>query len=228
MWRLTEEAKQHGVKSTTRYRSKQPNKRGHRSGLYPQKQRAGAIGGRNAKKQLRHRRMNDAYRSEPYQSRSIPTPATFDSVYNSEMAMFARSPYYSSSSSEIDHLEYPNDTFGNPVEVCRPGMMHDTYTHGLPTHGLPTHGLPMVSSPHGSSPLGAYDAYIQMPSDPAEPLFTASPSPTASEPRTPPDSDTHGCYDNRYGPLSNVGLCFDPYIPLGDSTYAHEPLGDDE
>ncbi|KAF1978899.1 hypothetical protein BU23DRAFT_190346 [Bimuria novae-zelandiae CBS 107.79] len=218
MWRLTEEAKQHGVKSTTRYRSKQPNKRGHRSGLYPQKQRAGAIGGRNAKKQLRHRRMNDAYRSEPYQTRSIPTPTTFGSAFNSDMSMYSHNPYYSPTGSEVDHMEYPTDSFGNPVEVRRPGMMHEGFAHGYPTHGLPM----------SSSPVGGYDAYIQLPSDPSDPLFSNSPSPSASEPRTP-DSETAGWSDNVFGSMGGAGhLGYDPYVPLGDSTIAHEPLAENE
>lgn len=220
MWRLTEEAKQHGVKSTTRYRSKQPNKRGHRSGLYPQKQRAGAIGGRNAKKQLRNRtRFSDAFRSEPYQSRSIPTPTTFDPTFSADIGMYSHGPYYSPSGSEVDVMEYPTDVFGNPVEVHRSSMLHGSFTHGLSSQGLPM----------SSSPIGGYDAYIQLPSDPAEPLFTNSPSPSASEPRTP-ESDVAGWHDNVFGSIGSAGqLSFDHYpIDLADSTFAHEPLDDIE
>ena len=220
MWRLTEEAKLHGVKSTTRYRSKQPNKRGHRSGLYPQKQRAGAIGGRNAKKQSRHRaRMNDAYRSEPYQARSIATPATFDSIFNpAEVPMYSHSPYYSPSVSDVEAMEYPIDTFGNPVEVRRPAMMHEYLTHGLRTHGLSM-----------SSPIGSYDACIQLPSDPAEPLFTNSPSPSASEPLTP-DSDGTGWNDDVFASMGGIGhIGLDTYqTSLNDSTLAHEMPGENE
>ncbi|KAF2732944.1 winged helix DNA-binding domain-containing protein, partial [Polyplosphaeria fusca] len=51
MWKLTNEAIQEGVKSTTRYRSKQPNKRGHRMGQpQPQRQASGAKGGQAAKR----------------------------------------------------------------------------------------------------------------------------------------------------------------------------------
>lgn len=220
MWRLTEDAKQHGVKSTTRYRSKQPNKRGHRSGMYPQKQRAGALGGRNTKKQLRHRpRLDNVYRSEPHNTRSIPTPASFDSGFSSDMPMCSPLPYYSPSSSEVDTMEYPTDTFGNPVETYRPNMVHGPCTNGLPINGLPM--LPRST--------GVCGTYIQLPSDPAEPLFTNSPSPSASEPRTP-DSDIHNWNDNILGSIPGLGDSgFDHYpITFAGSTFAHEPLEENE
>ena len=220
MWRLTEEAKQHGVKSTTRYRSKQPNKRGSRLGLYPQKQRAGALGGRNAKKQLRHRtRLSNEYRSEPHHTRSIPTPATFDSGFSSEPPIYSHQPYYSPSGSEADAMEYPIDTFGNPVEAYRSSMMHGAYSSGFPTNGLPIL----------SSPAGTCDAYIQLPSDPAEPLFTNSPSPSASEPRTP-DSEIPSWNDNVLGSFAGLNDSgFDHYpITFAGSTFAHEPLEENE
>ncbi|KAF9732465.1 hypothetical protein PMIN06_004007 [Paraphaeosphaeria minitans] len=205
MWKLTQDALANGVKSTTRYRSKQPNKRGHRTSHYPQRQRAGAMGGRSAKKQLRHRaRMHDAYRSDPYQtlSQSMPTPATpatpatFDSFCSnmSRFDMYSNSPsFYSSSGSEIDAMEYQSDAHGTASEQRMPQQIF--------------HGLPSASVP--SSSLASYsDGYIQLPSDPAVPLFTNSPtdtpSPSASEPRTP-DSQSSGWDGGIYDPMGGPG-----------------------
>ena len=57
MWRLTDEAIREGVKSTTRYRSKQPNKRGHRTQQpQPQRQASGAKGGQAARRSARMKR----------------------------------------------------------------------------------------------------------------------------------------------------------------------------
>jgi len=56
MWRLTPEALIEGVKSTTRYRSKQPNKRGHRTHHpQPQRQASGAKGGHASRRSARSR-----------------------------------------------------------------------------------------------------------------------------------------------------------------------------
>ncbi|KAF1981945.1 hypothetical protein K402DRAFT_425018 [Aulographum hederae CBS 113979] len=57
LWRLTDKAIREGVKSTTRYRSKQPNKRPPRSHHPdPTRQASGARGGQAAKKSARLRR----------------------------------------------------------------------------------------------------------------------------------------------------------------------------
>jgi hypothetical protein len=78
MWRLTDEAIREGVKSTTRYRSKQPNKRSHRTQQpQPQRQASGAKGGQAARRSAnlrRSKRMNGQYRNDPYISRSVPAP----------------------------------------------------------------------------------------------------------------------------------------------------------
>lgn len=215
MWRLTDDALVNGVKSTTRYRSKQPNKRGHRTGLYPQRQRAGAMGGKSAKKQLRHKaRMQDGYRSNPYQtpSRTMPTPATFEPSIRSDMSMYTGSPYYSSSGSEVDHMEYQPNAYSSPLEARRLDMSQPLL-----------HGLPL-----SSSTLSSYDnGYFHPPSDPAEPLFTNSPSPSASEPRTP-GSDAPGWNDNFFGSISSMGQIgsgFDAYMHLGDINMGESGFG---
>ncbi|KAJ4299904.1 hypothetical protein N0V90_005151 [Kalmusia sp. IMI 367209] len=211
MWRLTQEAIEKGVKSTTRYRSKQPNKRGHRTGNYPQRQRAGAMGGMKAKKASLQRkaRMNEGYRSEPYQSRSIPTPSSFDAIYTPELPMqttqYPPSPYYSPSGSEVDHLDYAIDSYNSsPLQVPQ------TF------HGLPISQQEMVAA-YG-------DGYIHLPIDPAEPLFTNSPSPSTSEPRTP-DSGDSSWSDMPLGPMGGVShLPYENYV----SSYAHEPCAENE
>ncbi|KAJ9666287.1 hypothetical protein H2201_003475 [Coniosporium apollinis] len=72
-WRLTEDAIRNGVKSTTRYRSKIPNKRGGRSQHpAPQRQASGAKGGQAARKAAKFRRAvrlreaNGAQVTDPY------------------------------------------------------------------------------------------------------------------------------------------------------------------
>jgi len=181
------------------------------------------MGGRSAKKQLRHKaRMQDAYRSDPYQtpSRSMPTPVRFDSTFASDMSMYSGSPSYTPSGSEADYMEYQPDVYGGPLEPRRLDMPQQVF-----------HGLSV-----SSSPLADYDnGYFHLPSDPAEPLFTNSPSPSASEPRTP-DSEAPGWNDNLFGNMGGMGHMgggFDPYMHLGDSNmgdsgFAQSPLGDNE
>ncbi|KAF2274322.1 uncharacterized protein EI97DRAFT_460189 [Westerdykella ornata] len=67
MWKLTDEAIREGVKSTTRYRSKQPHKRGHRTGHnpLPQRQASGAKGGLASRKSAKARRLHRAV-TDPY------------------------------------------------------------------------------------------------------------------------------------------------------------------
>jgi hypothetical protein len=182
------------------------------------------MGGRSAKKQLRHKaRMHDAYRSDPYQSpsRSMPTPATFDSTFNSDMSMYSGSPsYYSPSGSDIDTMEYQPDVYGNAAEPRMPQHIF---------HGLPN--APM------SSPLVSYsDGYIKLPSDPSAPLFTSSsvdsPSPSASEPRTP-DSQGPIWDDAIYGPIGGIGPGGYDFGNFGTTDhpherFAHDALGDRE
>ena len=171
MWRLTEEARRDGVKSTTRYRSKQPNKRGHRTQQpQPQRQASGAKGGQAARRSARMRRSNrmDAYRSDPYMSRSVPT--TFDPTYpNSEAPIaYPPSPYYES---EVDFGYGGKDgDFGRPLAA--PGI--DMFPTAKSFTGLPmSHGLSALNAPY------------MLDQSPTESLFTDSPTPSADEPKTP-------------------------------------------
>jgi hypothetical protein len=177
MWRLTDEAVREGVKSTTRYRSKQPNKRGNRSHHpLPQRQASGAKGGQAARrsaKMRRSNRMNEAYRSEPYMSRSVPTSydqsfdrrATDIAMPNDHSPMqYIHSPYYSS---EADYSV--QDDFERLLEP-------------------PSIDLDLLSArSYSASPLshGCHDSAYVLYQDPSEPLFSNSPSPSTDGPLTP-------------------------------------------
>ncbi|KAF1936844.1 hypothetical protein EJ02DRAFT_447808 [Clathrospora elynae] len=190
MWRLTEEAIREGVKSTTRYRSKQPNKRGHRTQQpQPQRQASGAKGGQAARRSARMKRsgrIHGAYRNDAYISRSVP--AAFDPSYHGppdSSLRYPPSPYYGSevdfhysspSSNHNKHRNSDND-FGSPSLANSnspldlfPPPPRSAYTHSPMMGGA---GLPITGN-----------AYV-LDHSPTESLFTNSPSPSADEPRTP-------------------------------------------
>ncbi|KAI4660171.1 uncharacterized protein J4E79_005976 [Alternaria viburni] len=209
MWRLTDEAIREGVKSTTRYRSKQPNKRGHRTQQpQPQRQASGAKGGQAARRSARMKRsgrMHDGYRNgnDQYMSRSVP--AAFDPHYRSVPAdAYPPSPYYgsdvdfgypSSSSSRTDDftLNNPNanvlgphhhahlDLFSPPTRSY-PGSPMSQHHHDL-SRTISAHSLSQPL-PHGL-PIG--DTAYVLEQSPEGGLFSNSPSPSADEPRTPVD-----------------------------------------
>ncbi|KAH7377382.1 hypothetical protein BKA66DRAFT_422378 [Pyrenochaeta sp. MPI-SDFR-AT-0127] len=172
MWRLTEEAIREGVKSTTRYRSKQPNKRAHRTAHpQPQRQASGAKGGQASRRATRMRRGNrilDAYRGEPYTARSVP--AAFDPMFNSGEAPipYQSSPYYGPM---VDYV-YGSQEGNFTSPLGSPGMDLFSPAPGC-TFGSVPHGLPLTDT-----------AYF-LNQSPTESLFTNSPSPSADEPRTP-------------------------------------------
>lgn len=196
MWRLTDEARREGVKSTTRYRSKQPNKRGHRSQQpLPQRQASGAKGGQAAKRsaklrQSQRRNGGYAYRSDPYMHRSMLTTydhSGFDPCIDIPMP-YPSSPYYNS---EVD--------FGHPSS-------QDEFDSSFVAPNLDTH--PYAASPLSQEPLCVDTAYI-LHQDPTEPLFydtDNSPSPTESEPRTPDSQED--CYIGAE-PLEDTSIYWD-------------------
>ena len=180
MWRLTAEAIRDGVKSTTRYRSKQPNKRGHRSHRpLPQRQASGAKGGQAARraKQIRQgTHTSDPYRSEPYRS----VPASYDAFSTDMPPMPSYAPYYVPST-EPTLEEYPKDNFSStPIRTPNIDLLNQTSYVGSPPLSDQTVGYGESSS-----------AYNELSMLPTEPLFTNSPSPPADEPRTP-DSPSAG------------------------------------
>ncbi|KAH9862730.1 hypothetical protein J1614_010823 [Plenodomus biglobosus] len=167
MWRLSAAAIREGVKSTTRYRSKAPNKRSQRSHLpQPQRQASGSKGGQAARRSVRMRRSNrmqmqQQYRSNPNANRSVP--AAFDPMYSHSQAplqsLGAQGSYtpdasYTSSSDDLDFSYTPshkttpiNSAFTSPslsnhasthLDLFAPSR---PYTGSLMPTGL-THGPP--------------------------------------------------------------------------------------
>lgn len=188
MWRLTEDAIRNGVKSTTRYRSKQPTKRSYRSHhLQPQRQASGAKGGKAARRSARLRRGNgadNAYRSEPFISRSVPS--AFDSGLNNvdESMPYPSSLYYGS---EHDYgYGSASSEYGSPL--MGPGVDLFPLARSYMGTTMP-HGLPIT------------DAAFVMDQSQPESLFTNSPSPSASEPRTPEYQDAWN------DDINSGGLC---------------------
>ncbi|ORY06875.1 hypothetical protein BCR34DRAFT_590450 [Clohesyomyces aquaticus] len=195
MWRLTKEAVREGVKSTTRYRTKQPNKRGHRSTHpQPRRQASGAKGGQAARRAARYRRpqrMNEGYRSDPYGMVTSAPAQMYHCGYDSgsDMSMpCASSPYYTSEA-DFGDPSIKEEGFGNSPLV-RAGFPSLFATHPY-----------SASAPQALIP----DASYVLPSDPSESLFyedSNTSSPPVDEPMTPPspsewEMDTplgHGTY----------------------------------
>ncbi|KAF1952873.1 hypothetical protein CC80DRAFT_168116 [Byssothecium circinans] len=189
MWRLTDEAVREGVKSTTRYRSKQPNKRAHRStNPLPQRQASGAKGGQAARRAARLRRSNrmnelSTYRSDP--CRSVPTggstnlPPKFDTDGN--FSSFPSSPSCNSPVMPAVEFGYGKDDFGRYVFGSGPSSTSTSTVRA--SHSRAYNDSPFTQD----MPLCAGDtAYLQDPAHMADPMiFANSPSPTADEPRTP-------------------------------------------
>jgi hypothetical protein len=176
MWRLTEEAIREGVKSTTRYRSKLPNKRNYRSANpAPQRQASGAKGGQAAKKAAarlrRSERLKDdrGVRTEQHMARSVPDYGFFDSQPSTDLSLsYPASPYFGS---EVDFpqgikQEDLGSAWGSSSEFVSERPTSDASHH-----------------------LFCPDQAYMLPCSPTEPLFYSDSSPpdSADEPRTPPE-----------------------------------------
>lgn len=109
------------------------------------------------------------YRSEPHIttiSRSVPF--SYDTGFLTDDT-YPASPYYASPASEFE-LDYSPDEYS--ASFITPNMdLFDTRSYN--------------SSPLSQMSSSGDSAYIHLPLDPSEPLFTNSPSPPADEPRTP-------------------------------------------
>ncbi|KAF2822414.1 hypothetical protein CC86DRAFT_396670 [Ophiobolus disseminans] len=166
MWRLTQDALDNGVKSTTRYRSKQPNKRGYRHHPQPQRQASGAKGGQAARRSA-HLKRSKRVQNEMY--RSVPT--AFDPRYDVQKTQqYPTSPYYGSDvefgyASGPDLMPTGNDLSNHNSSGFNP--------------------FPQSARSYSASPLLGDSAYV-LKQSPSGSLFTNSPSPSAlDEPRTP-------------------------------------------
>ncbi|KAF1916592.1 hypothetical protein BDU57DRAFT_556786 [Ampelomyces quisqualis] len=161
MWRLTEQALREGVKSTTRYRSKHPNKRGTRNQQpQPQRQASGAKGGEAARRAANLKRSKRVLEYYQRQARSVPD--AFDPNHSTTTTTYPPSPYY------------PSDT---------------DFAYNDPTHFSP-YAIPLdLFPPAAPYPHGAMlrDPDLVLPHSPADSLFTHSPTPSSSDdgPRTP-------------------------------------------
>ncbi|KAJ4982910.1 fork head domain-containing protein [Stagonosporopsis vannaccii] len=193
MWRLTEDALREGVKSTTRYRSKAPNKRAlHRAHPLPQRQASGAKGGhaaRRAANQRRSQRVRDSYqasnhntpRSEPYSTSRHSDEWDGDRAYAPSSACPSRidSPYSQPSFSPY-HVPKDNAPFTPMMSLASP-FMSPVHTHA---------NMPVTSA----TPFMAGDDGFGLGRVPVEPLFSGSPTPPVDEPITPVNASTHGAW----------------------------------
>jgi hypothetical protein len=157
MWRLTEQAINEGVKSTTRYRSKLPNKRARAHTPALKRQTAGAKGGQAAKKaakrrseRLRHTTINAACSSGYSSMRSSPC------IHSPALASLGRKDDFGYGSRETF------GTFGRSVSpyyhlspACYPSENEDIGTLSnkkIETQGLVLFGPPRSNPIHFSTP----------------------------------------------------------------------------
>jgi hypothetical protein len=197
MWRLTDEAIREGVKSTTRYRSKQPNKRGHRTQQpQPQRQASGAKGGQAARRSARMKRSGQYRSNDQYISRSVP--AAFDPSYHSggdpTSMPYPPSPYYGS---DVDFgYASKHDDFGSPGMASHLDLFSPARSYsGSP---MSQHGGASVTgsmmgggSNFGGGGIPITDQAYVLDQSPTDSLFANSPSPSdasCDQPRTPVDA----------------------------------------
>lgn len=183
MWRLTPEAIHSGVKSTTRYRSKQPSKRSNRTAQpQPQRQASGSKGGHASRRSANLRRRvrgYDAYRGPDPFPRSVPAfdahPSP-DYAPSSDMSYVGETtPYYPNINLytyDAKPLDLNASLLAGRLDMYGNATRHSASSGSLPGSPLP-HSV--ASTPYNFDGL------------PAEPLFgtSDSPSPTADSPRTP-------------------------------------------
>ena len=176
MWRLTEQAIREGVKQTTRYRSKQPNKRGNRTHQpQPQRQASGAKGGQAARRAARLKRsahMHEAYLSAQPMSRSVP--AAFDPSYHRYGFPSSVPPSpYTGSETDFGYTSQNSDFPDSPIpDGCNMDLFSSTSSYM---------GSPM------SQGISITDTAYLLHQSSSDSIFTNSSSPTADEPRTPLD-----------------------------------------
>lgn len=180
MWRLTEDALRDGVRSTTRYRSKQPNKRGSRN---PQPQTPSSRNPQAVRRALRSRRSNrapEACRSDPYAARL--DPPLFHPT-DSHAPTYPPSPYYGR---EIDlaygprpsSLDFSGSGSGSGSSLNSPSTDLFPSTQRSYASSPMSQGLPIMDTKYMLDPP-------QEGQGPGESLFSHSPSPATDEPRTP-------------------------------------------
>jgi hypothetical protein len=155
MWRLTPQALREGVKSTTRYRSKHPNKRGSRTQPLPQRQASGARGGEAARRSANLKREKRVLEYYHRQARSVPD------AFEQERA----SAWFE----QGEGVEYAFNDSGS------------AYTHHLHHHNNDNNNLELF--PPGQ-PSYAHPAYV-LTQSPNDSIFINSPTPSTDGPATP-------------------------------------------
>ena len=190
MWRLTPNALREGVKSTTRYRSKVPNKRSStRSQPLPQRQASGAKGGHAARRAAnlrRSQRAREAYpRSNPYSG--------YDSEWEGASVYGGDSPYPPRPDSPYPQYGSNSDISFSPYSMHKQGSFEPML--GMAGHLVsPPRSYSSTPLSHPSTPMMPNtslaaeligDAAYVLEQGLGEPLFTASPTPSGDEPVTP-------------------------------------------
>lgn len=171
MWRLTDEAIREGVKSTTRYRTKLPNKRGRVSQLpQPQRQASGARGSQTAKRTARLRR-SERGRGGPGAGGSGGASQAARSVPNYNTALDRLSPW------EMPLPHPPSPYYSSELDFGQPST---------PESFVSSYSVGSVGS-HAVYP----DQAFMLPCSPDEPLFYSegSPSTSGDDPMTPSSVD---------------------------------------
>lgn len=115
--------------------------------------------------------MTDAYKSGPYRS----VPAAYEPCAV-DVTMPYSAYYGSPTESEIGFLK--EDDYSSMLRIPNMNLFDKP----------PYTGTPLSQQ---TTAYGGDSAFIDLPLNPADPLFTNSPSPTVDEPRTP-DSPTGG------------------------------------
>jgi hypothetical protein len=212
MWRLTEAALVEGVKSTTRYRSKAPNKRSHRTQPQPQRQASGAKGGHAARRAANLRRSQRAREAGMYHRRTPSSDPYSNGGYTSE---WEDNTVYTPGSAYSNRVDSPYSHMSIPYNTLRDDAAFSPDASFPPMLGMASH---LVSPPRSyastparsASPLSqgfvGGDATYVSEQDPGEPLFGGSPTPSADLPVTPVDA--------HYGFEQDVPMDIDVYEEL--------------
>lgn len=208
MWRLTEAALIEGVKSTTRYRSKAPNKRSHRTQPQPQRQASGAKGGHAARRAANLRRSQRAREAGMYHR---PTPSS-DPYSNDGYASEWEDNAFHTPSVYSSCVDSPYSQMSIPYQPRRDDAAFPPDVSFSPMLGMTSH---LVSPPRSyastpatpTSPLSrgfmSGDAAHVLEQHLGEPLFGDSPTPSADSPVTPVNA--------HYG--------FEQDVPMGIDVY---------
>ncbi|KAF2458434.1 hypothetical protein BDY21DRAFT_302623 [Lineolata rhizophorae] len=211
-WRLTSEALLHGVKSTTRYRSKTPHKRNSRSHVpAPQRQASGAKGGLAAKKA--HMRQKQAERLNILCDPNVPIP-TIETAQNMPIPSIEHAetplsnPFQPWGTQQLFCRQEPcfADMSRSPMDWQDRGMDWPNQDLKIRVEGLPQEVLngmnehrdvqlqPGTESPQISGFYGAQPPVPFAHFDRNDPL-SSSPESASHGPFTPADSTPADTYD---------------------------------